>query len=181
MFAYQTKRLILTSARLEHEADLFKLHNDALVREMVFRNAPQTAEDTRERLRGYLAEWRKNGYGWWMVYEKAKDGPIFIGRCGLRDYEDNLEYGNILAKHGIGRGLGQEAARFTITHALRNSTKEKIIGFISRSNSRAQRAAEKLGLRYVDDRFYKYDTGLRHYYEMTRDEYFSQPYHQIQS
>lgn len=179
MITYQTERLILTSMRPEHEPELFKLHNDPVVQEANFRNMPQTIEDVRKWLNFFLAQWRTNGFGAWMVYEKADDGPIFIGRCDLRNYQDtnNLELAYLLAQHGIGRGLGPEAARFAITHALQNSTKEKVVGIIGCGNERAHRAATKLGLRYVDDRWQSGE--LCRYYEMTREEYFSQPQHQV--
>lgn len=176
MTTYQTERLILTCMGPEHEAELFKLHNDPLVQAVIFRNVPQSTDDVRKTLDWALAQWRKNGFGQWMVYEKANDGPIFIGRCGLADYEDDLEFINILCENGVGRGLGAEAARFTITHALQTSSKEKVVGFIAHGNARSERAAKKLGLRYIDNRQYKYDGSVRKYYEMTREEYYSKSY-----
>lgn len=178
MITYQTERLILTAIQPEHEPELFKLHNDSLVQEVIFRNVPQSIDDIRKTLDWALTQWRKTDFGLWMVYEKTNDGPIFIGRCGLGDYEDDLEFVNILCQHGVGRGLGAEAAHFAITHALRVSSKEKIVGFIAHGNIRSERAAKMLGMRYVDNRQYKYDGRFRKYYEMTREEYFSQPHHQ---
>ncbi|MGX9147922.1 GNAT family N-acetyltransferase [Mesorhizobium sp. 128a] len=174
MTAYQTERLILTSARSDHEAELFKLHNDPLVQKAIFRNVPQSNEDVHKWLDWFLAQWRKNGFGDWMVYEQVDDVPIFIGRCGLRDYEEtnNLEFAYAFFQNRTGRGLGPEAARFTITHALQNSTKEKIVAFIGKDNARSQKAAKKLGFRYVDDRFYFGETVK--YYELAREDYFSQ-------
>ncbi|RWH31401.1 MAG: GNAT family N-acetyltransferase [Mesorhizobium sp.] len=171
MITYHTERLILTSARPEHEAELFKLHNDPLVQTTIYRNVPQTTEDVRKRLVWLLSQWRKNGFGDWMVYEKVNHDPIFIGRCGLRDYEDtnNLEFAFAFLQDRVGRGLGPEAARFTITHALQNSTNEKVIAFIEHGNTRSEKAITKLGMRYVDDRLY--DGKLCQYYEMTRDDY----------
>ncbi|VIO78754.1 hypothetical protein CI1B_74260 [Bradyrhizobium ivorense] len=179
MNAYQTEHLILTPMRIEHEAELFKLHNDVLIQETIFKNVPQTSENVRTWLARYLAQWQKNSFGVWMVYEKTKGGPAIIGRCGLQDFENtnNLEFSYAFLEYRAGRGLGPEAARFTITHALRNSTKEKVVGFIAHGNARAERAAKKLGLRYIDDRLY-YDK-LFQYYEMTREEYFSHPHHQV--
>lgn len=179
MITYQTERLILNSMEPEHEPELFKLHNDPAVQNLIFNNVPQTTDDVRKMLDMFLAQWRKNGFGFWMLYEKANNGPIFIGRCGLRDYEDtnNLEVGTVLSEHGIGRGLGAEASRFAVTHALRNSSKEKVVGVIAHGNARAQRAAKSFGWRYIDDRWH--DGKFWHYYELTREEYFSQPYHRV--
>ncbi|MCK1665854.1 GNAT family N-acetyltransferase [Bradyrhizobium sp. 153] len=174
---HHTERLIFFPICLEHEADLFELHNDPLVRETIFKNKPQSAEDVSSWLDRYLAQWRKQDFGTWMVYEKANGDARFIGRCGVREYEgtNNLEFAYAFFQLRAGQGLGPEAARFVITHALKNSSKEKIVGFIDHGNARAQRAAEKLGLRFIDDRWY-YGRMCK-YYEMTREEYFSQPHH----
>ncbi|MFK4380929.1 GNAT family N-acetyltransferase [Bradyrhizobium sp. USDA 223] len=173
MLTNYTERLILTSMRPEHEVELFKLHNDPLVQQMNFKNVAQTTQDVRKWLDWALVQWRKNRFGHWMVYQKSSDGPIFTGRCGLVDYESDLEFVCLLCEHAVGRGLGPEAASFAITHALRNSTKEKVVAFIAKGNVRSERAAKKLGLRYIDDRQYEHDGSLRQYYEVTRQEYFS--------
>ncbi|MGY3363366.1 RimJ/RimL family protein N-acetyltransferase [Bradyrhizobium sp. GM2.4] len=178
MITCQTERLVLTSMRPEHEAELFKLHNDPLVLEVVFKNVAQTVADVRKTLDWALDQWHRNGFGLWMVYEKGDNGPILVGRCGLGEYDGTkLEYINAFSERGVGRGLGAESARFAISHALQISTKEKVVGFIAPENVRAQRAAKKLGLRYIDDRPYKYDGRVRQYYELTREEYFNQQYY----
>lgn len=177
MITYQTERLILSPIRSEHEEELFKLHNDPLVQEAIFSNAPQTTEDVRRMLDMFLSQWRKNGFGVWMLYEKTNNGPIFVGRCGLCGYEDtnSLEQATALAGHAIGRGLGAEASRFAVTHAFQNSTKDKVVAVIRHGNARAVREAGKFGLRYIDDRWHN-ETFYR-YYELTRNEWFSQPHH----
>ncbi|MGY4257636.1 RimJ/RimL family protein N-acetyltransferase [Bradyrhizobium sp. USDA 4516] len=172
MIRSETERLILVPPGLAHEAELFKLHNDPLVQTALFNGVPQSTDDVGKWLNRFIATWRKNGFGDWIVYEKTNDGPIFIGRCGLRDYEgtNNLELAYSLTEYGAGRGLGPEAARFTITHALQSSTRKKIACVIAHGNLRSERAAKKLGLRYVDDRWYQ--RKFWQYYEMTREEFY---------
>lgn len=174
MLTYQTKDLIFVPMRPEHELELFRLHNDPLVQEAIFKNVPQTRDDVRSWLDRYLAEWRKNSFGAWMVYERTSGSPTFIGRCGLRDCKitNQLALTNALFGYSAGRGLGPATARFATTHAFGISTKEKVVSFIAHGNARSERAANKFGLRYIDDRLY-YDKLCR-YYEMTREEYFSQ-------
>lgn len=174
MITHQTERLTLTSMRPDHGPELFKLYNDPLVNEIIFNNVMQTTEDVREALDTFLAQWRKNGFGFWMLYEKVNNGLIFIGRCGLCDYEDtnNLELRTMLCEHGRGRGLGPEASRFAITHAFRNSSREKVVSVIRHGNAQAVRGAKKLGLRYIDDR--RHNGKFWQYYELTRKEFFSQ-------
>lgn len=177
MTRYETSRLILTRLRYEHEELLFKLHNDPLVQELFYDSEPQTIKEVRETVDTSLAHWNANGFGFWMVYKKTSDSPSFIGRCGLRVVQgtDNIELVYALSQEGVGQGMGPEAARFAITHALANSTKERIVGLIAHRNQRAQRAAERLGLRYVEDRYR--DDKFWQYYEMSREEYFLQSHH----
>ncbi|MCA1494966.1 GNAT family N-acetyltransferase [Ensifer sp. NBAIM29] len=175
MTTHQTDRLILTSVRHEHAAELFKLHNDPLVQKAIYRNVPQTTQDVHKWIDWILAQWSKNGFCDWVVYEKVESGATFIGRSGLRDCKDtnDLEFAYAFFPNAVGRGLGPEAARFTIAHGFQNSTKEKIVGFIEQGNTRADKAAKKFGLRYVDDR--PYEGNICRYYEITREDFFSQP------
>lgn len=179
MITHQTERLILTPMGPEHEPELFKLHNEPLVNQIIFSGVRQAPEDVRKALDTFLAQWRKNGFGFWILSEKASDGLTFSGRCGLCDYEDtnNLELRTMLCEHARGRGLGAEASRFAVTHAFRNSTKEKVAAVIRHGNDAAVRGAEKFGLQYIDDRWH--NGKFWQYYELTREEYFSQPHHQV--
>ncbi|MGY3238219.1 RimJ/RimL family protein N-acetyltransferase [Bradyrhizobium sp. USDA 4448] len=173
MVRRETERLILTSPGPEHEAELFQLHNDRLVQEFVFDNVPQTTQDVRQWLDWFLVQWRKNGFGDWMVYEKTIANPIFIGRCGLRDYQgtNDLEIATSFSERGRGRGLALEAMRFTVTHALRNSIADNVVGLVKHGNTRSERAAKKLGLCYVHD-CWRYGKFWQ-YYKMTREAYCS--------
>lgn len=170
----ETNRLVLLPMTPGHLADLYHLHNDPLVQETVFEGIPQSVADVQAKLDLFMSQWRKNGFGFWTVYEKTNQGLIFIGRAGCRDYEDtpNLEFGYVYSEYGSGRGLGPEAAFITIEQALLHSAAPKIVGVITPGNSRAMGAVKKLGLRYIDDRWH--DDKFWHYFEMTRDEFFIQ-------
>lgn len=174
MMFLETERLVLLPMQAYHFGDIFALHNDRLVQQTVFDNVPQTQDDVRAKLDLFLSQWRKNGFGFWVVYEKTANGLVFIGRAGMRDYEDtnNLEFGYVYSEYGSGRGLGPEAAYVTMEHALQNSAAEKVVGVITPGNSRAMGAVKKLGLRYIDDRWH--DEKFWHYFEMTREEFFEQ-------
>ncbi|MER8453834.1 GNAT family N-acetyltransferase [Mesorhizobium sp. M1428] len=176
MTRYETSRLILTRLFSEHEDLLFNLHNDPLVQELLYDSKPKSIEDVREMVDTSLAHWNEHGFGFWMVYKKTDGCPLFIGRCGLRVVQgtDNIELVYVFSREGVGQGMGPEAARFGITHALANSTKKKIVAFIAHHNERSKRAAKKIGLRYVDDRYRNNE--LLQYYEMSREEYFSRPH-----
>lgn len=134
LIRYETERLILIPPTPEHETELLKVHNDSQVQEMVFDNVPQAAADVCKWLDWFFTQWRKNGFGDWMVYEKCSPRPIFIGRCGLRDYENtnNLELATSPCEHARGRGLALEAARFAVGHALRSSKRKRFLLLLER-------------------------------------------------
>lgn len=168
MIRLETERLILTPPTRAHLAALHGLHNDPLVQASIYGNQPQSLADIRRQLDVFLAQWRDNGFGFWMVYEKTAPGRL-IGRAGLRNYRDSddLEFGYVFAAAAAGRGLGPEAARTVIRHALRVSTKHKVVGLIAPGNLRALQAAQRLGFRYVEDR--RQDGRLWRYCELSRE------------
>ncbi|HEX6958304.1 MAG TPA: GNAT family N-acetyltransferase [Ferrovibrio sp.] len=171
MIRLETQHLILRAMRADHLAELHALHNDPLVQASIYGNRPQSHADVQAQLALFLAQWRQNGFGFWMVYEKASPSWC-IGRAGLRNDRDSndLEFGYVFSSRGAGRGLGLEAARATIRHALRVSTKEKVVGRIAPENDRALRAAAKLGFHYLEDRWQ--DGRLWRCFVLTRDDVF---------
>jgi len=179
MSKLETPRLILEPLSSAHQDSLLRLHNDPLVRDMFYGGEPQTAEHVQAMVDKCLLHWRNNGLGIWIVYRKTDSGTNLIGRCGLRavDGTNYLELNYAFGQAGVGQGLGPEAARAAITHALTHSNAEKVVAFVAHWNDRAKRAAEKLGLRYIDDR-YRYQK-LWGYYEMTREEYLSQSHYDL--
>jgi ribosomal-protein-alanine N-acetyltransferase len=173
MTELETRRLILRALRPEDLRALHALHNDPLVRARIYGGQPQRLADVEMQLKIFLSQWRENGFGFWMVYEKrAGSEPCFIGRAGLRNFEDteDLEFGYVFCAAGAGRGLGPEAARACIAHALRNSAKRQVVGMIAPDNAPALHAAAKLGFRHAGDRWR--DGKLWHYFELPREVFF---------
>src|SRR3546814_11297474 len=111
MIRLQTELLMLTSMLPKHEAELYTLHNDPLVQASIFENILQSHADVKAKLELYLTQWRKNGFGFWMVYEKRSNAPVVIGRAGLRDFGErrDLECGYVFSSDGAGRRAGGRA------------------------------------------------------------------------
>lgn len=164
----ETPHLILTPMQPHHLAELEILHNDPLVRAAIFHGIRQSRSDVAAKLALFLQQWPQQGFGFWMVYEKTDAGLSCIGRAGLRAYDDtgHLEFGYVFSSAGAGRGLGPEAARASINHALTIADTATIVGLIAPGNRRALAAATKLGFRYVEDRWR--DGQRWHYLELTR-------------
>lgn len=167
----QSRNLHLTPIRAEHRQALAELHNDALVRAAIFEGKPQDEADIERSLSLFLKQWREEGIGFWMVYERTHterngaaaglDGraidaagtaaqlkpEAMIGRAGLRhcEFRDALEFGYVLKGSAAGRGLGPEAARLVIAHGIACLRPAHILGFIAPGNQRALSAALSLG------------------------------------
>jgi RimJ/RimL family protein N-acetyltransferase len=70
----QSRHLLLTPIRAEHKQALAELHNDPLVRAAIFEGRPQDEADIERSLSLFLTQWREQGIGFWMVYERADAG-----------------------------------------------------------------------------------------------------------
>src|SRR3546814_2703686 len=122
MTVLETERLILKPVAAAHEEALHRLHRDALIVRALWDGRLPTRQHTRERLALYLTDWRQLGIGFWMVYERRDDGPVLVGRSGLRclDGSSVVEFGHCFSTAGSGRGLAVEAGKRVFEHAFRS-------------------------------------------------------------
>src|SRR3546814_18789445 len=111
MTVLETERLILKPVAAAHEEALHRLHRDALIVRALWDGRLPTRQHTRERLALYPTDWRPPGIGLWLVYERRDDGPVLVGRSGLRclDGPSCVVFGHFFATAGWGRGLAIEA------------------------------------------------------------------------
>ncbi len=130
-------------------------------------------EETRAKLDLYLNDWKTAGIGFWMVYRRLAGvaGLKLVGRTGFRRFagSDDVELGYCYTQEASGQGIAREAARAILSFAFNDFGLQKIVGVIGMHNHRAIRAAEKLGLRFVELRWHQ---GRRlRYYELRRDDF----------
>src|SRR3546814_20125773 len=101
MTVLETERLILKPVAAAHEEALHRLHRDALIVRALWDGRLPPRQHTRERLALYLPDWRPLGIGSWMVYERSADGPLLVGRSGLRCLDGTrvCEFGKCFQTH----------------------------------------------------------------------------------
>jgi RimJ/RimL family protein N-acetyltransferase len=122
---------------------------------------PSTYDRTRKTIERFLARWRAEGYGPFVVElagERAVLGEIDLDtwdretwahgpRSGLGP-EVELEIGWTLARDAWGRGYATEAALAVRDWVFRELRPPRLISMIFPANRRSQRVAEKIGERF---------------------------------
>ena len=95
-----------------------------------------------------------DGLGYWSVVNQSSPNQ-FLGWILLLPYDDvegEVEIGWRFIRSSWGRGYATEAATVVLEHAFRTVGLPAIVADIHPSNAASMRVAEKLGMRYVEDR-----------------------------
>ncbi|MCT7378253.1 GNAT family N-acetyltransferase [Chelativorans salis] len=157
MIALETRRLLLRPVAASDFADVHRLHTDAFVAGAIFGGQAPSRRDTRRRMQHYLRDWQRHGFGFFAVLLKSgQDGDVFVGRAGLRYFEDtsDVEYGHCFFGHAAGRGIGPEAGRAVLDFAFCRLKVHRIVAVVRAENERGVRAVEKIGFKHADDRIH---------------------------
>ncbi|RWJ58248.1 MAG: N-acetyltransferase [Mesorhizobium sp.] len=162
MHMLETPRLILRPPSRSDELLLHGLRTDPLVVNAVGEGVYPTIEQSKAELLRLINHWQLNGFGLWMVFIKNDDQTKkFAGTCGLMcsgqnlpDDPNNVELEYYIHRHASGNGIAGEGGRAALQFAFEYLALEKVTAFIRTTNERALRAAPKVGLFYIGDRFY---------------------------
>src|SRR3546814_20258355 len=81
-----------------------------------------------------------------MVYERRDDGPVLVGRSGLRclDGSSVVESGHCFSTAGSGRGLAVEAGKRVFEHAFSVLSLPLLVGVLAPDNTAAIRARKSV-------------------------------------
>lgn len=173
MTKLETDRLILLPVNAGHETELHDLHCDPLIVSAIWNGRCPSLEETKAKLDLYLNDWETAGIGFWMVYRRlAGDAGLkLVGRTGFRRFagSDDVELGYCYTKEASGQGIAGEAGRAVLSFAFNDVGLRKTVAVVAMHNLRAIRAAEKLGLRFVELRWHQ---GRRlRYYELQAEDF----------
>ena len=94
----------------------------------------------------YLASYKTNGFGSYLVLEKETNLPI--GLCGLYQRAD-LDFPDIgfaFLEDYQGKGYGFESAHAVLIHALQDLNFKTVLGFTVSENKASIQLLQKLGL-----------------------------------
>ncbi len=159
----ETERLVLcghTTADLDDSLALWS--HPTTVRYIGGRIA--TREEVWARLQRYVGHWALNGYGFWLVRERATGA--FVGEVGLADFkrEVDVDYGGaaeagwVIAPDAQGRGYAGEAMRGALAWADASpAVGPRSLCMIEVGNEPSVRLAAKLGYREHARTSYKAD------------------------
>ena len=118
-----------------------------------------TAEQIRDRLALEIHNGKEYGVQYWPVFEK-KTGEL-IGAAGLRPLGSDFEIGFHLRPQFWHQGFGYEAAEAVIRYAFDSIGAQRLYAGHHPQNGPSRRLIQKLGFKYIGDRYYP-PTGLYH-------------------
>lgn len=142
-----TNRITLRKLTQNDAAFILELLNDpAFIRFIGDRNV-RTLEDAANYLKGPLESYERNGFGLWLVENKA---GIPLGICGLikRDTLPHVDIGYAFLPEFRSQGLAFEAARATLDFARDTLKISRVLAIVTPDNERSIRLLTKLGLKF---------------------------------
>lgn len=146
-----TARLLLIRLRAEDVDDLDAMHVNPEV--MATLGGVRSREETRRVLDALLVNWEEDGFGYWLVRDRATGR--FAGRGGLRrvllEGRPEVEVGYALMPEFWGRGLATELARESIRVGVDDLGVDELVCFTLPTNRASRRVMERAGFRYVGD------------------------------
>jgi len=150
----QTDRLILRPHALADFPELLAMWTDPAVTRHILRGARVTEGDVWFRLLRYVGHWTLQGYGFFLVRERATN--TFVGEVGLMDFRREMdpplaapECGWVLAASAHGKGYATEAVGALLAWA---DTKFPLTTcIIDPDNVASLKVAAKVGFAVVRD------------------------------
>jgi len=114
---------------------------------------PTTREECRARLLRAAGHWALEGYGYWLVEERASGA--FVGEVGFSDFmrdmtppiDGTMEAGWVLSAEHHRKGYGSEAVTAAIAWARRERPGQPMTCLIHPDNAPSIGLAQKCGVR----------------------------------
>lgn len=165
----ETTRLIARKITTDDFDLLYHMHLNPKI--MVTLGGIRTQQETRDNLEWNLNQWRDNGFGLWLWFDKVTHH--FVARAGLRVVDitgkKEVEVSYALVPEYWHKGFATEIAKACIQIAFEKLHLDKLICFTLINNKPSQRVMEKVGFHYVKNIIHKNSPHVL--YELTA-EYF---------
>lgn len=140
-----TKRLRLDAATTADLDELHELYADPRVWEH-FPSLRHTDEaTTATMLDRWVASWRADGLGQWIVRDATTGAFLGHGGCAVRE-EVLWNLGYRFAPEAQGRGYATEVARYAVAAARQTRPDLPVVAYLLATNPGSGRVAEKAGL-----------------------------------
>lgn len=144
----QTDRLYFREFTLEDAELLYKMHQDPAVWRYTGDKIPWSSiEQAKQILNNHILPQYEKQIGRWAVHLKLDD--TFIGWCGLKEVEGEVDLGYRYIQHYWGRGYATEAAKAVLTYGIKNKI-NNIVGRAAIANKASVTILEKIGLTFAE-------------------------------
>ena len=162
----ETKRLYLREFIPEDGLNFFNLNNDPEVIKYTGNDPFSTLEEAEKFINDY-DEYERNGFGRWAVCLKENDR--FLGWCGLKKIDDEVDLGFRFFRKEWGKGYATEAALASISYGFNKYNLTTIIGRAYIENIASIRVLEKCNMDFVSE--FIYDNRKSVLYQISHDTY----------
>lgn len=165
----ETDRLILRTFTPDDAKMFFELCSDPKVLEFTGEKPLKSEKEALQVLTEKILknQYEKSGFGRWAAHLK-KNG-LFIGWCGLKEENGEIDLGYRLRKRFWGKGFATEAAKAVLDYGFEELQLEKIHAKCMAENAASVRVMEKAGMTFNSEISFSGKPGVR--YEMTRNEW----------
>jgi len=168
---FRTDRLIIRPRYIGDLEQCIKMDQDPLVTKHI--TGPWSDPDKH---RSFVLERIDTiyppGLGYWSVVDKYDKQDHLIGWVLLLPYGvDEIEIGWRFMRSAWGRGYATEAASVILNYAFIDRLLSKVVADIIPTNLSSIRVAEKLGMKYIENRVV--DGEMLHSYQIVHKEYRS--------
>ncbi len=144
-FIIETSRLRLREFTPEDAALMYELNFDPEVVHYTGNGAFESIEAAEIFIRNY-PDYQKNGFGRWIMF--TKDTNEFIGWCGLKLVDGEVDLGYRLLKKHWNKGYASEAAIACLDFGFNTLNLKRIIARADRDNIASIRVMEKIGMTF---------------------------------
>jgi ribosomal-protein-alanine N-acetyltransferase len=110
----------------------------------------QTPEQVAVRLEAAEAKWARDGFGLWMLFDRATGEPVGRGGLSRQEFDgvSEVEVGWLIAPERWNQGLATEVGAAAIEAAFGTLGLPDVVSFTLPHNRASRRVMEKLGLSY---------------------------------
>jgi [ribosomal protein S5]-alanine N-acetyltransferase len=170
MTVLETPRLRLRHIIPDDFTNLFRMNSNPEVMRYVGDGSIRTREQMVLELDLLISHYvRKPGLGIWAT--ELKDTTTFVGASGLVYYNNttDVEIGYRMLPEHWNQGYATEASIGLLDYGFKQLGLKKIVSSAHVENLPSRRVMEKIGMKFVDNRF-QYSC-MQAYYEITADDY----------
>ena len=149
MNVIETERLNLREVTERDAAFVLELLNDPdFVRNVADRGVRTLEEARRYIAERFVASYRRDGFGFWLVEPKGSTVPA--GICGLvrRDTLPEVDVGYAFLPPFRSKGYASESAAAVLAYARDVVGLKRLLAITSPDNTVSMRVLEKLGMRF---------------------------------